>query len=248
MLTFNIDTAGLEKKLNSLRKKEIPTAARNTLNDLMRDVVNREKKEIIKIFHAPTKIVWKSPIVKEEATKQKLYGEVWLEEGAGKSSTILLNTLTPHIPGYPSVREPKGMESQLIRMGLMKKGQYLMPSRAMKLNKFGNITGSVASKMLHDINAFSGIYKGNLRTKETKVKYIWGTVKKKNGGTVTGIWLQSRFNKQQGNALKMVVVDASPTYGKRFKFHALAKSWAKKRMPYHAELAVQHAIRRRYGK
>lgn len=241
----NIDTSGLEKRLRSLRKNEFPTAMRNTINDLMRDVIKREQKEVERVFDRPTSLVRNAFRIKNKATKKRLHGAVWIKDVHGRGGNALLNTLTPHIPGHPALREAKGMERSLRNAGLMRSDQYLMPSRTMRLNAAGNVSGSVASKMLNDIQAFRGVSGFTSETKSAKVRYVWGHAKARSGGLVTGIWLKTRFQKGTPGALQMVVVDTAPRYSKRFKFYSVAKSWAMKRGPHHAKLAVKHSIRRR---
>lgn len=252
----NIDTRNLEKRLAGLRKNEIPTATRNTINDLMVDVTRRLQKEAFSVFDRPVPSVIRSIRVRQRATKQKLVGAVGVGAARGKGETTenedAMKALAPHIPGFKSSRESKGLEGALRYTKILKEDEYLVPSRTMRLNKYGNITGGAASKMVSDLGAYRGVSGLDFTTIErinkagkSNVKYIWGTVQKKGGGTVTGIWLKSKFGKGGGAALQMLVVKGAPTYAKRFRFKQVATSWAAKRAKHHADLAIENSIRRR---
>lgn len=246
-MTISVDTSGLDALLKNLKATEFPTAMRNTINDLMRDVVGREKKEIERVFDRPTPIVRNGVRVQKLATKKDLKGAVWIKDVYGRHGDLLYNVLAPAIPGYPAEREQKGMERRLKYAGLITNKQYLVPSKTAKLNQYGFIPGSQQSKMLNDIGALSGVSGFSSKTKNQKVKYVWGTAKSRSGGNVTGVWLRSRFGRGAGAALVMVVVNKRPSYAKRFRFHDVGKSWSAKRMAYHANLAIEHTIRRRHG-
>jgi hypothetical protein len=230
--------------LRLLKNKELPTAYRNAINDTARDVIKRLERETKSIFDRPTPKVQRPFFLKEKATKEKLQATVAIKDVFGKDGQAIVNTLTPHIPGFDSRRRAKGMERQLRRKGLLGLNQFLVPSRSMKLDRFGNVSGSVASKMLSDINAYVAAG-GSRATSASKVRFIWGTVKPKGRSPVTGIWMQSRWRSRRQNALMMLAVDARPIYAKRFRFNQIAESYGAKVFEKHMVSAVEHALYRR---
>jgi hypothetical protein len=127
-------------------------------------------------------------------------------------------------------------------MGLIGADEWLVPSPALRRDAYGNVTGSVVSKMIADIGAY-GQYAGDaantgtgIRTKRAaKRKYIW--VKLKN---VKGIFLKS------GTQItpQMIVIKRAPRYAPRFRFYDVAKSYAARRINYHASRAVAQQIAR----
>lgn len=248
MLTAKLDTRGLERMLRELRTKDVPKAARNTLRDVMKDTIKREQQEMRKVFSNPTPLVVNGIRITKLPQTNDLTGELGFKDVYGKRGEAVLNAVTPHIPGYKATRGKKGMEAALIRMDLMTENQYLVPSRTMRLNKYGNVTGATASKMLNDLHAFRKVAGYTSETSKAKTKYVWGEVHAKGGGTVKGIWLRSKFYGRRSGALQMLVVDRTPTYAKRFRFHQVARSWAGKRMPYFARKTVEHYITRKYGR
>ena len=222
--SVTIDMSGLDAKFARLRSNEIPSAMRNTINDLMQDVVKRERQEIKTVFDRPTPYIANSPAIKTKATKTSWQGEVWLR---GEK-----NVLKPHIPGYEPRRDLKGIEDLLRGMGQLGNNQYLMPSRTMRLDSFGNVSRRTVAIMMQSLKG-----KG-------KGAYIWGVVQGKRG-PVAGVWITAAWKARRPGALALVAVDATPTYGKVFDFYGVAKQWSKQRIDYHARRAIETQIARR---
>jgi len=247
-VNVKVDTTGLEKMLKGIRRKDMPKAVRNTLRDIMKDTKKREIVEMRRVFDKPTPVVLKNLWFPRWPEVQDLNGELGFTDVLGHQGQMIINTLSPHIPGLPNTRNRKGMEIALTARGLMRANQYLVPSRTMKLNQYGNIPGKKASKMLNDIGAFAGRSGFSSTTKSSKVKYIWNEVRARGGGTVKGIWLKSKVTKKSTLKLQMLVVDSKPRFAKRFRFHQVAESWAKKVAPHFARKSVNHYITKKYGR
>lgn len=183
------------------------------------DVRKRERVEVERVFDRPTPLVKNAFRLKKKATKTDLEASVWIKDVYGRSGDALLNTLTPHIPGRPRTRAAKGLERALRHAGLLKPGQWLVPSNSMRLNRYGNVAGSTASKMLNDVQAFARVSGFRSGTGKKKRKYVWASVKTRVGGQVSGIWDINRLRKGSGNALMMLAVNKQPAYSKRFRFY-----------------------------
>jgi hypothetical protein len=223
---------------------EFRRAARNALNDTARDVLKHIEGEIPKVFHRPTRQV-RRPFFLQKAEKDNLVAELRMKDVFTTSSgaSVIENVLTPHIPGYPATRQSKSLEVQLRRKGLLGANQFLVPSRTMRLDRNGNVSGGQAQKMLADLNAYT--YEGAPNaTFDNKVRYIWGSVQPRNGKRITGIWLRARWQSRKPGALAMLVVDGAPQYRKRFRLHDTAQQHVDRVMPMHLQLAVEHAFRR----
>jgi hypothetical protein len=197
-------------------------AAAESLTKSAVDVRERERVEVQRVFDRPTPLVKNAFRLKKKATKTDLEASVWIKDVYGRDGEALLNTLTPHIPGRPRTRAAKGMERALRLAGLLKPTQYLVPSRTMRLNRYGNVTGKTASKMLNDLHAFAGVSGFTSETGERKRKYMWGTVKTRSGGQVSGIWDEKKLRKGTPGGLMMLAVDKTPAYRKRFQFYLVA--------------------------
>jgi len=243
-----VDTTGLEKMLKGIQRKDMPKAVRNTLRDIMKDTRKREVVEMQRVFDRPTPVVKKSLRFTKLPEVEDLSGELGFTDVLGPQGQMIINTLSPHVPGLQNTRNRKGMEVALTARGLMRADQYLVPSRTMNLNRYGNVPGGTASKMLNDIGVFAGRSGFSSTTKATKVKYIWNEVRTRGGGTVKGIWLKSKVTKKSTLKLQMLVVDAKPRYAKRFRFHQVAESWSKKVASVFARKSVNHYITKKYGR
>jgi hypothetical protein len=222
---ITIDMRGLDARIKRLKQTEIPSAMRNTINDLMRDVVKREQERIQAIFDKPTPYIVKSPAIKTKATKTSFMGEVWLR---GEK-----NVLKPHIPGYSPRRDLKGIEALLRKRGQLGNWQYLIPSSSMKLDRFGNVSLATLKKMGADLSG-----KGKANT------FVWGNV---NGlkGVVSSVWYAAAWRARKPGALALLAVNAEPAYSKVYDFYGIAKSWAKQRGAYHARRAIEQQIAKR---
>ena len=224
--SVHIDTRALERRLATLRREEIPTAARNAINDLMRDVVRAEREEISRAFDRPTPYVRNAPAIKQRATKARLEGVIHLRQGA--------DVLKAHIAGYPRRRDLKAVEDVARARGFLGPADWLVPSNTMRLDRYGNVSRATATAITRDL-AGQG------------ARYVWGEVQTRRGGTVAGVWIASRWRSRQPGALALVAVRA-PTYSVRFDGRGVALRTSAARARHHAEQAVAHAIRRRQAR
>lgn len=245
---IKVDTSGLDRMLKGIQRKDMPLAMRNTLRDVMNDTRLRERQEIKRVFKKPTTPVLNGVRVTERPETNKPWGRLGFRDDFGKYGHAVLRAVSPHIPGEPNTRNQKAMASGLTQMGLMKSDEYLVPSRTMKLNKFGNITGNMASKMLNDIGAFRSSSGFTSTTMPGKVKWIWKEVRSRKGKPLKGIWDKAKLQKKRPGALAMMVVKGSPTYAKRFRFREVARSHSEKAKPYFARKTVDYYITKKYGR
>ena len=244
MIDIRVDgLEDLHRALITTFPNEIKTAMRNAINDTARDVMKREEQEIVSVFNRPTPKI-QHPFFVAKATKTNLVAEVKIKDVYGRFGNAFPNTLKPHIHGYRTTREAKGMERALRHKGLLGSDEFLVPSRTMKLNQYGNIPGAMASKMLNDLWVFHGVPGYDSDTSERKRKYMWGEVTARNGRTTKGIWDSRKFLTHQPKALLMMVVKKHPTYTKRFDFFRIGQDEVKRAIKIHATSALQHAFRR----
>jgi hypothetical protein len=246
---ITMDTRNLERRLAVLRKVEIPSAIRNTLNDLAFDTRKRMVTEIQKVFDRPTPIVQRLPRV-EKATKTKLNANLFLTDfyGGNTDRRSASYALVPHMTGQPNARGRKGLELRLERMGRITAGEWLMPGKAAKLDAYGNVSGSEISKMIADIGAYNQYAGDAANTKAAKLakrkdagRYIWVRRKGLTKSGARGIY------RKVGTQLLpvMVVVSKAPRYAKRFRWQEVASSYVARRTEYHARRAIAQAISKR---
>ncbi len=247
--SISIDTRNLERRFVSLRTKEIPSAIRNTLNDLAFDTRMRMVREIQKIFDKPTPIVQRLPRV-ERASKQKLEANLYLAEFSGGQTNrkAASRAIVPHMTGQPNTRLKKGLEYRLMKQGRITAGEWMMPSKFVPLDSYGNVSGPETSRMLADIGAYDQYAGDAANTKIAKLakrggagRYIWVRRKGLTKSGARGIY------KKVGTKLvpMMIVVSKTPTYAKRFRWEEVAKSYVARRTEYHARNAFAQAVRKR---
>jgi hypothetical protein len=222
-MTATVSTRELEHRLATLRRNEIPTALRNAINDTARDVARAESEEIGRVFDRPTPYVQRAPALTRRATKQHLQAKVTLRQGA--------SVLKPHIPGYPKRRDLKAVEDMARARGYLGPGDWLVPSRTMRLDRYGNVSRATSRAIASDLSGRGA-------------RYVWGEVRSRRGGTVAGVWIASRWRAHQPGALALLAVRA-PIYRARLDWIGVGRRAAARVIPGHAEAAIEHAIRRR---
>jgi hypothetical protein len=244
-ITATVDMRNLERRLSVLRTKEIPSAIRNTLNDLAMDCRKMIVAEIPRVFDRPVPIVRSMPRYvktnnKELQSKLILTG---FDRGGNKASASY--AFLPHLPGEPDTRRPKGLEPRLRRKGLLGGNEWLMPTPAAPLNAYGNVKPSEVARMIADLGAYQQAARDARNTKLSTLakrkggmRYIW--IRRKSASQDSGI-----FRKMGNTIVPMFVVTGEPRYSKRFRFAETVKKYAATKIAYHADRAIAQAIRKR---
>jgi hypothetical protein len=143
--------------------------------------------------------------------------------------------LKPAIPGFSPHRGLKGIEGRARDLGYMDADQWLVPSRTMRLDRYGNVSRATLQRIITDLAIQASGRKG---------MYIYLDVETR-GRTVSGIWMTSRVERRQGAALALVAV-RRPSYPKLFHYRSVAVRRAVSAVPALGRQAVD-AIRRRHG-
>jgi len=248
-ITATVDMRNLERRLSVLRTKEIPSAIRNTLNDMAFDLRGRMVKEIQKIFDRPVPLVQSLPRVKKGDNKT-FQTELYLTDlYTGKRKRGPSYALLPHMTGEPDTRRRKGLEYRLEKMGRIKPTEWMMPTHYAPLDAFGNVPGPQVSRMIADIGAYN-LWSGDAantklanlaKRKHGAGQYFWVGRSTRTAAGVRGIF--KRVGKQ---IIPMfVVVSKTPRYTKRFRWNEIAKLYTAKRIQYHAQHAIAQAISKR---
>lgn len=255
-----ITSTDIRAQFAQLTQRELPTTYRNLVNDMAFDLRGRVVEEMRRVFDRPKPQTLKLPRIKRKATAQNPVAELWVTDfGGGADRRDISRAIPPHVPGEPDTREHKGMERWLLRSGRMKAGEWLMPSRFIKLDQYGNVPGSVAAKMLADVGVYGGLvsgFEGDTKTYDRyrsagrrrrvvrgkKLTYYWLEVQTAGkAGTVKGIW------RKVGSDLvpQMVVVRTRPRYGKRFRLAEMSRTYLARRLGYHAGRVFAQTVGRR---
>jgi hypothetical protein len=146
VLSIEGDARALERKLDSLGKKQLPFAASQTANRLARQAIADERAEMEKVFDRPTPWVLNA-FAWKKATARSLTAEVFARDFAGKGNPAW-KSLAPE--AFGGTRRMKRFERALQAIG---GGGFAVPGSGAKLNRFGNISQGDIVKMLSALGA-----------------------------------------------------------------------------------------------
>jgi hypothetical protein len=229
---FEVDVTALSRVLGALRDDDLPKMARNVLRDLARDVQAAEKEEIQDVFDRPTPYVQNSFRILKKAEAFDLESIVGIE------NKRIEEALKPSIPAWGSSRRLKAIENRARALRLLGADQYLVPSKDMKLDRYGNVPRAVAREMM---TSLAMQYSG----KRGKYTYAY---RKGRPPKLMGIFLSSRlFTKHPHGALQLVATSKKPEYTKRFRYLEVAVDRAISKVPVYINreinrLASRHGL------
>ena len=176
--------------------------------------------QIIGVFDRPT-----SKIIKAVRISDSLGGKVgrrtigkplkiWLKDVYTDKSgeNMLERVLSPHIFGGRRAAKPS--ELRLRRAGILRSGEFLVPSRSAPLNRHGNITGGEMTRILSDLKSFTeaGFNANRNLQKAGKDRYFVASPR----GT-RGIYKAVGAG-GRGISLVFLIVKGAPTYRKSLRF------------------------------
>ena len=248
---IQIKTEGIKEiqaQLGSFAGSQLPAGIMFGLARMGGELLKENRRIMQSVFDAPTPFMLSSLKITHWPKKTELYLDIGLEETPSRDVSIQGNVLEPHIPGFGSGRNRKGMETWLRAGGFMGSSQWLMPARTFRFNQYGNVPGPTAQKMLADVDAYSRAqYNSPIKkTKARKGKYIWGTMTSRSGKLFSGI-----FEVTGGNAnwergkwkLQMIAVDKAPRYEKRFAYFQLSQRYVDRNLPEAIKTGLMRALK-----
>lgn len=158
-VSITVDTRNLGKKFTALERKQIPFAASLTLNDVAFDARKNEQKRMVKDLDRPTPFTVRGVQVKK-ASKRRLESRVLIEK---KRARYLKYQI------HGGTRRPKGRA-------------LVIPGRAVRLNKYGNVPGfrkfAGREKAKANVNTvqfdsgLGGLLKTTARTSQVRAIYV----------------------------------------------------------------------------
>ena len=213
------------RMLDGLRKDQIPFATAYALTQTAK-AAQRDVESVIKqVFNAPTPYTQKAVYVRT-ATKQRLYAEVKLKDYSPKGVPAV-RYLIHHITG--GSRGHKGFENLLMKQGLMLPGQYAVPTRAAKLDAYGNVPRGTLNAILSQLQASRDVLsretpasraRAQARRKRRVVRYFVAQAgRAKTKHLAPGIYERVGFGFGQAIRPIFVFTDTPPKYRKRFPFY-----------------------------
>ena len=222
-LEIGVDDGQLTKSAIEMQRRHIPFALVLTATRLAQRIKKGELAVMRKRLDRPTPTTLNSLFLKA-ATKAKP-ARVYFKDSW--TSGIPADTYLQQAV-FGGVRPHKRFEKSLIAQGIMKSGQYALPSKSF-LNQYGNISRGTMTKVLSGLGAAettSGFKANATDSKRSMAKgnrrYFGGVV-----GDESGVW--ERMNTKWGAAVRPVFVfsDGAPAYRTIFPFFKIAENIAR---------------------
>lgn len=149
-ISIRVDTKQAEAMLKGLQRDQIPAATMYALTQTAKAAQREVHREMSRVFDRPTRYTLGSVWVKP-AKKTNLVAEVKIQDTARDSSTRPVQWLIAEIEG--GARRRKGFEVLLQGKGVMPSGWYAIPTRAVKLDAYGNVSAGTINQILSQLQA-----------------------------------------------------------------------------------------------
>ncbi len=232
-MQIQIDT-DLDKvmaQLDDFARSQVPFASALALTTLAKKTQAAEKREMQTVFDRPTRFTLNSLFVRPASKKDwpKTQAVVWFRDFAPKG-TPAGDYLKPQIHG--GSRKLKRSERAVQHRGLLPNGKYLYPSRAVKRDRYGNLSKGQITKMLSNLQAQHDSYQNT--TDRGKIRYFVAYEGKKPLGIYS---LQS-----DGDLFPFMVFGKKPTYKARYDFFGVAEGYMRKHYAKEFGRALGRAI------
>ncbi len=238
-LNIKDDIKRATRLLNNIEKRQLPFAIAKALTLSAKDAQAEITRTISRVFDRPTKMTVNSVRV-ETATKKKLSAAVLIKDEFFTGVPVA-KWLRPQTKGGP--RKHKRFERALISAGVMPSSMYAVPSKRLRLNRFGNVPKGMHTRILSQVKA--GIYPTQYRASGTKAEFF--ALPKGRGKLPAGIWQRKGSGRKSWITLIFAFVSA-PRYRKRLPFDRIARKVATKRFPFHFRRTLRQALRTARGK
>lgn len=223
-IDLGLDSAPVTAGMLELEKKHLPFVAALTATRLAQRVKKGTITVMRKRLDRPTPTTLNSLFVKM-ATKQRA-AEVYFKDSW--ASGVPADTyLQQAVSG--GMRPHKRFEKSLIARGIMRSGQYAVPTTAF-MNQYGNVSRGTMLKILSGLGAAESArgYQANAsgsarsRRKGNAHRFFSGEV----DGT-QGVW--ERKSMGMGDAVRLVFIfaDSAPRYRTIFPFFKIAENIVK---------------------
>lgn len=260
------DISAITEHLSATSERHIPYAAKLALNKTIQFAQQKLKEEMPRLFDRPTPYSINSTTVKF-ATMQDLTAYVKIKDYAEKSVPPL-NWLGPEIHG--GTRHHKGSELLLIRANVMPSGKYLVPTKYMPLDAYGNVSRGTMQIILADCQAsrdphvrttaasrerrrnkgskalaVAGLGKFGLTRARNAAEFYFSTypVTPRTAHLSPGIYRRRGSKHAHGSeVLPMFVFTDAPSYKARFDYTGIADGIARMRFPREFAVAMRYAL------
>jgi len=235
-LTVQSTAQSFARQLTDIQKRQMPfarvVAATRSAKVAQADL----KAAMPQVFDRPTRFtvnsLWTSP-----ATKANPVAEVFFKDAIPRERAAG-EYLKPQVHGGP--RPLKRFERRLRDRGHLRPGEFVVPARGFRLNRYGNVSAGTIQKILSNLGAQRD-FEQNTTAKSAKrrgPKAAVYFVPRSNARLPRGIY------ERRGKRIKAVFVFVrQPVYRARFDFYGIGMASARRAYPVEFQKALAQAVR-----
>ncbi|GMW07889.1 MAG: hypothetical protein AMXMBFR8_26850 [Nevskiales bacterium] len=231
MFRVEIDTREWEQLLRRMAR-QLPYATSRALNATAKIAQEEERKEIGRVFDAPTPFTQKATFV-TYATKERLHADVFLRDEAVKG-TPPAKFLLAQIAGGP--RAPKRHELALRSAGILGSREFTAPGKDMRLNRYGNLSAGTYVKILSQLRA-SRDPTQNAPLGKVGRRYFYSR------GEHLPRNIYERYGARARKARPALAIVKQPVYSKRLDFQGVVERTARVHFPREFHRALRQALK-----
>jgi len=225
----------VERDLSDVARKQLPFATSVALNETATDLIKLNRKYMARVFDRPTR--WTlNAFYFRRSSKRNLQIRIERKYAAARKDYLLRQ-----IEG--GARKQTGLE-RLLRNRLRDAGYggYVLPTRHIRKNKFGNVSPAAVQRVLSGLKAQGDHHQNETKTTAARKRRSGAAryfTPKPRGKLSPGIY--SRQGKKAPKKVYAFIAKA-PKYTKRFKFYPNMTRATNKLFPRKFERALSHAV------
>ncbi|MFQ5736622.1 MAG: hypothetical protein ACE5GY_07135 [Thermodesulfobacteriota bacterium] len=247
MLEVSFDLEGVEelaRELDDMGKRQMPYATKEAINATAKRIVKAEQGTMKQVFDRPTRWTLNSMRI-EYAKKNRLHGRVSFKDaGKNRPASSYLSIETEG-----GARGEKGFERRLRAAGYLPPGWYVVPAKGARLDRYGNITRGMHTKILSDLRAHADVGVTSNRAAGTPGKYFvplpkqgvdrFGNITTKKHTLPLGIYKRLK----RGVKAVFIFVQKKPHYKKRLPWGEVAQKTFDRHFEREFDRAFDKAMR-----
>ena len=235
-ISIKDDIKRATRRLNDIEKRQIPFATALAMTWSAQDAQKKIIGEMPRVFDRPTRFTLKGTEVRP-AKKRDWPNLSASVEMKGFSNAGTRGYISTQVKG--GARRHKPFELSLISAGQMPSNMYAVPAKRLRLNRFGNVSRGLHTKVLSALRATLGDTFQHAKADAT-VKFF--ALPKGRGKLPAGIWERKGSGKTSFITLVFAYVRA-PRYRKRLRFWRIAENTVRQRMPINFRRAFRQAVK-----
>lgn len=226
MISFENNLKEFTRGVSDFSRNQLPFATAMALNNTGYKVLDGQKKLIKKSLDNPKPYTVNSLQIarSNRAKKNKQFVLIDLKKPRGKQNAVG-KYLQWQIHG--GARQAKGIELKLRGMGVMRVDEYIMPSKELRLDQYGNMSNALWKKIL------AGIISPN-----SEYFVMPRKIQRKRPKLIPGIW--KRISREKIEPVVLFV--KRPNYKDIIRYYEGAEKLARHHFPNELEKSFRRAL------